>query len=127
MDRTEASAADRLAPGTGMALVAMAAAVFVVCNDFTAPAVALPTIEKDFNADISSVQWVINAYALIFGILIVPGGRLADMFGRRKMFFIGSAIFAGFSVLAGAPAGPRGGGGGGGPVGVGGGGGLGAP
>src|SRR5919197_1216794 len=117
----------KLAPGTGMALVGIAAAVFVVCNDFTAPAVALPTIEKDFNADISSVQWVINAYALIFGILIVPGGRLADMFGRRKMFFIGSAIFAGFSVLAGAPAGPRGGGGGGGPVGVGGGGGLGAP
>src|SRR5919198_4515749 len=96
----------KLAPGTGMALVGIAAAVFVVCNDFTAPAVALPTIEKDFNADISSVQWVINAYALIFGILIVPGGRLADMFGRRKMFFIGSAIFAGFSVLAGAAQSP---------------------
>jgi EmrB/QacA subfamily drug resistance transporter len=92
----------KLAPGTGMALVGIAAAVFVVCNDFTAPAVALPTIEKDFNTDIGSVQWVINAYALIFGILIIAGGRLADMFGRRKMFFIGSAIFAGFSVLAGA-------------------------
>src|SRR5436190_4889002 len=55
-----------LAPGTGMALVGIAAAVFVVCNDFTAPAVALPTIEKDFNTDIGSVQWVINAYALVF-------------------------------------------------------------
>jgi EmrB/QacA subfamily drug resistance transporter len=102
MDRTEASAQDRLAPGTGMALVAMAAAVFVVANDFTAPSVALPTIEHDFNADISSVQWVINAYSLLFGILIVTGGRLADMVGRRRMFFIGAAIFAGFSALAGA-------------------------
>jgi EmrB/QacA subfamily drug resistance transporter len=102
MDRTEASDPDRLAPGTGMALAAMAAAVFVVTNDFTAPAVALPTIEHDFNADIGSVQWVINAYSLLFGILIVTGGRLADMFGRRRMFFIGAAIFAGFSALAGA-------------------------
>ncbi|MGH3479127.1 MAG: MFS transporter, partial [Nocardioidaceae bacterium] len=43
----------------------------------------------------------INGYALVFGILIVSGGRLADMFGRRRIFFIGSAIFAVFSVLAG--------------------------
>lgn len=100
------SGTGKLAPGTGMALVGIAAAVFVVCNDFTAPAVALPTIEKDFNTDISSVQWVINAYALVFGILIIAGGRLADMFGRRKLFFIGSAIFAGFSVLAGAAQSP---------------------
>jgi EmrB/QacA subfamily drug resistance transporter len=106
MDRAEASAEVRLAPGTGMALVAMAAAVFVVCNDFTAPSVALPTIEHDFNTDISSVQWVINAYALLFGILLVTGGRLADMFGRRRMFFIGAAVFAGCSALAGAAQNP---------------------
>jgi EmrB/QacA subfamily drug resistance transporter len=89
-----------------MVLVAMAAAVFVVCNDFTAPSVALPTIEHDFNADLGSVQWVINAYSLLFGILIVTGGRLADMFGRRRIFFIGAAIFAGFSALAGAAQSP---------------------
>ena len=47
------------------------------------------------------MQWVINAYALIFGVLIVTGGRLADMFGRRRLFFIGAAIFAVFSLLAG--------------------------
>jgi EmrB/QacA subfamily drug resistance transporter len=106
MDPTQASEQDRLAPGTGMALVAMAAAVFVVCNDFTAPAVALPTIERDFNADLGSVQWVINAYSLLFGILIVTGGRLADMYGRRRIFLIGAAIFAGFSALAGAAQSP---------------------
>ena len=85
---------------TLVALVAMAMAVFVVANDITALSVALPDIEKDFDADVSSVQWVINIYALVFGVLIVTGGRLADMFGRRLIFFIGAGIFALFSVLA---------------------------
>ena len=85
---------------TLVALVAMAMAVFVVANDITALSVALPDIEKDFDADVSSVQWVINIYALVFGVLIVSGGRLADMFGRRLIFFIGAGVFALFSVLA---------------------------
>jgi EmrB/QacA subfamily drug resistance transporter len=88
--------------GTGLALTAMAISVFVIANDVTALSVALPDIEKDFDADVSTVQWVINAYALVFGVLIVTGGRLADMLGRRRVFFIGAAIFAGFSVLGGA-------------------------
>jgi EmrB/QacA subfamily drug resistance transporter len=88
--------------GTLLALGAMAMSVFVIANDVTALSVALPDIENDFDSDVSSVQWVINAYALIFGVLIVTGGRLADMFGRRRLFFIGSAIFAGFSLLGGA-------------------------
>jgi len=88
--------------GTLLALGAMALAVFVIANDLTALSVALPAIEKDFNSNVSAVQWVINAYALIFGVLIVTGGRLADMFGRRRLFFIGAAIFAAFSLLGGA-------------------------
>ena len=87
--------------GTLLALGAMALAVFVIANDITALSVALPDIENDFDSDVSTVQWVINAYALIFGVLIVTGGRLADMFGRRRLFFIGAAIFAAFSLLAG--------------------------
>jgi EmrB/QacA subfamily drug resistance transporter len=79
----------------------MALAVFVVANDFTALSVALPQIEHQFNADVSTVQWVINAYALVFGVLIVTGGRLADMFGRKRMFFIGAGIFAVFSLFGG--------------------------
>ena len=92
---------DRMTRGTVMALVAMGLAVFVVANDFTALSVALPTIERQFNTDVSTVQWVINAYALVFGVLIVTGGRLADMFGRKRMFFVGAGIFAVFSVLGG--------------------------
>jgi EmrB/QacA subfamily drug resistance transporter len=88
--------------GSTLALGAMAISVFVIANDVTALSVALPQIESDFDADVSTVQWVINAYALVFGVLIVTGGRLADMLGRRRVFFIGSAIFAAFSVLGGA-------------------------
>ena len=74
--------------GTLLALGAMALAVFVIANDITALSVALPPIEDEFDSDVSTVQWVINAYALVFGVLIVTGGRLADMFGRRRLFFI---------------------------------------
>ena len=87
---------------TILALVAMGVAVFIVANDFTALAVALPAIEKQFNSDVGTVQWVINAYALTFGVLIVVGGRLADIFGRKRIFILGAAIFASFSVLGGA-------------------------
>src|SRR5829696_7102133 len=80
----------------------MAMSVFVIANDVTALSVALPTIEDDFDADVTTVQWVINAYAVIFGVLLVTGCRLADMFGRRRIFFIGSAVFVTFSLLGGA-------------------------
>ena len=88
--------------GTWLALGAMAMSVFVIANDLTALSVALPQIEQDFDSDVSTVQWVVSAYALVFGVLIVTGGRLADMLGRRRIFFIGAAIFAAFSVLGGA-------------------------
>ena len=82
-------------------LFAMGLGIFVIANDVTAMSVALPAIERSFDTDVSTVQWVVNAYALIFGVLIVTGGRLADMFGRRRMLFVGAALFAGFSLLGG--------------------------
>jgi EmrB/QacA subfamily drug resistance transporter len=92
---------DRLNKSTILGLAAMALAVLVVANDFTALSVALPAIERDFGADVTTAQWVINGYALVFGVLIVTGGRLADMFGRRQIFFLGAGIFAVFSVIGG--------------------------
>jgi len=80
----------------------MGMAVVVIANDFTAVNVALPTMEVDFDTNINTIQWVINAYALTFGVMIVTGGRLADMFGRRNAFFLGAAIFASMSALGGA-------------------------
>ncbi len=93
--------ADRIEPGTAVALIAMGLGVIVIANDFTALNVALPAIEEDFNVDVGTSQWVINAYCLVFGMAIVTGGRLADLFGRRRAFFVGSVLFAGFSLLGG--------------------------
>ncbi len=98
-DGAKAGALDRQ---TKLALAAMALAIFVIANDFTALAVALPDIEKDLRSDVTASQWVLNAYTLVFGVLIVTGGRLADIHGRRKIFFIGISIFAAFSALGAA-------------------------
>jgi len=84
-----------------LALVAMGLSVIVLAQDFSAVNVALPDIERELDSDIGTVQWVINAYALVFAMLIVTGGRLADQFGRRRVFFIGTTIFVLFSTLAG--------------------------
>ncbi len=89
-------------PTPWLALLAMGASVIVIANDFSAINVAIPTMEKDFHTNVNTMQWVINAYALTFGVLIVTGGRLADMFGRRRAFFLGTAIFASMSALGGA-------------------------
>jgi len=87
--------------GTKVALVAMSLGVFLIANDFTALAVAIPNIEHDLDTSLTSAQWVINAYALVFGVLIVTGGRFADLFGRKRIFMIGAALFAAFSLLSG--------------------------
>lgn len=84
-----------------LGLVAMGIAVLVIANDFTALSVAIPAIEQNFGVDLTTAQWVINGYAMVFGVLIVTGGRLADMFGRRTVFMLGAAIFAAFSVIGG--------------------------
>jgi EmrB/QacA subfamily drug resistance transporter len=97
----QAVQADALSTAQIMGLGAMALAVLVIANDFTALSVALPAIEQAFDADVTTVQWIITGYALVFGVLIVTGGRLADMFGRRHIFFVGTAIFALFSALGG--------------------------
>ena len=81
----------------------MGAAVFVIANDFSAINVALPTMESDFHTNINTIQWVVNAYALTFGVLIVTGGRLADMFGRR----VSSSSARGSSRRCRRPAAPR--------------------
>jgi len=94
-------ATERLDKDTIIGLFAMAVGILVVANDFTALSVAIPAIEKSFNADVTTAQWVINSYAMVFGVVIVTGGRLADMFGRRRIFLVGAGIFAVFSLIGG--------------------------
>ena len=92
---------DHLSKATILGMIAMGVAVLVVANNFTALSVALPAIEDDLHTKVATVQWGINGYAMVFGVLIVTGGRLADMFGRRRIFFAGATIFAGFSLIGG--------------------------
>jgi len=69
--------------------------------DITAINVAIPAIEKTFKTDVETIQWLVNGYILSFGVLMVTFGRLADIFGRKKIFFMGLFVF-GLSSLAGA-------------------------
>src|SRR5918999_3223441 len=75
-------------------LGAMCFALFMVMLDNTVTNVALPSIQRDFDASLSALEWTINAYTLTFAVLLVTGGRLGDIFGRRLVFLIGVVIFA---------------------------------
>ena len=75
-------------------LAAMCFALFMVMLDNTVVNVALPSIQRDLHASISGLEWTVNAYTLTFGMLIVTGGRLGDLFGRRRMFLFGVVVFA---------------------------------
>jgi EmrB/QacA subfamily drug resistance transporter len=75
-------------------LGAMSFALFMVMLDNTAVNVALPSIQEDFDASLSSLEWTVNAYTLTFAVLLVTGGRLGDIFGRRRMFLFGVVVFA---------------------------------
>ena len=85
-------------------LGAMCFALFMVMLDNTVVNVALPSIQRDLDADIGDLEWVINSYTLTFAVLIATGGRLGDIFGRRAMFLLGVIVFAATSATAGLAA-----------------------
>jgi EmrB/QacA subfamily drug resistance transporter len=87
-------------PRRWKALSILALADFVVILDATIVNIALPSIGRDLQASTASLSWVISAYVLAFGGLLLLGGRLADLFGRRRLFIAGLATF-GFASLAG--------------------------
>ncbi|MGE5327813.1 MAG: MFS transporter [Thiobacillus sp.] len=75
-------------------------ALAIILIDATLLNVSLSTLVKDLNTDIQSLQWVITAYSLTIASLTITGGRLGDLFGRKKMFVIGAALFAVGSFIA---------------------------
>jgi EmrB/QacA subfamily drug resistance transporter len=75
-------------------LAAMCFALFMIMLDNTVVNVALPSIQKDLGASLSSLEWTVNAYTLTFAVLLVTGGRLGDILGRRRMFLFGVVVFA---------------------------------
>ncbi|GAA0970467.1 MFS transporter [Actinocorallia libanotica] len=96
-DREEDSAP----PHSGLALVVIAAAQLMVVLDGTITNIALPSIQTDLGMSASGLAWVVNSYALAFGGLLLLGGRSGDLFGRRRMFRIGLAVFTVASLLGG--------------------------
>jgi MFS family permease len=74
-------------------LGAMCFALFMIMLDNTVVNVALPAIQRDLGSSISGLEWTVNAYTLSFAVLLVTGGRLGDIFGRRRMFLFGVVVF----------------------------------
>jgi len=83
------------------ALVLIVTAQFMVILDVAIVNVALPSIKTDLNFSSANLQWVISAYAILFGGTLLLGGRLADLLGRRRIFMSGLALFAVSSLLCG--------------------------
>jgi len=82
-------------------LGAMCFALFMIMLDNTVVNVALPSIQRDLDASISGLEWTVNGYTLSFAVLLATGGRLGDIFGRRRMFLTGVVVFALSSATAG--------------------------
>jgi EmrB/QacA subfamily drug resistance transporter len=84
-----------------LTLAAVAFAVFVTTLDNTIVNVALPSIQRDLHLGLSGLAWVVDAYILSFAVLLLTGGRLADSFGRRRLFLAGLSVFTLASLFAG--------------------------
>src|SRR5881398_3374905 len=84
-----------------LALAVLVTAQFMVVLDVAIVNVALPTIKTDLHFSQESLQWVITAYSILFGGVLLLGGRLADLLGRRRLFVVGLALFTVSSLLDG--------------------------
>jgi EmrB/QacA subfamily drug resistance transporter len=90
----------RLDPRRWITLAIVVVSAFIVVLDNTVLNVAIPTILREFNTTLPSLEWVITGYALTFATLLIIGGRLGDVYGHRRVFMIGAALFGVGSLLA---------------------------
>ena len=84
-----------------LALIVVCLGQFMVVLDATIVNVALPSIQTDLVIPDSSLQWIVNAYTLVFGGFLLLGGRAADLFGRRNLFIAGVTVFSVASLVNG--------------------------
>jgi EmrB/QacA subfamily drug resistance transporter len=98
-ERTQPSVTDR---SRWIALVVLCAGALMIILDMTIVNVALPSIQHDLHFSQSNLAWVVNAYLITFGGLLLLAGRLGDLLGRRNVFLIGLAVFVAASALCGA-------------------------
>jgi MFS family permease len=87
--------------GAALAMTVTCAAQFVLQLDFSVVNVALPTIQRELGMAAAQLQWIVTGYALTFGSLLLAGGRLADLLGRRRLLAAGLVVFALASLACG--------------------------
>jgi MFS family permease len=81
-------------PSRWLALALLCIAQFMVVLDVQVVVIALPAMQREFSISQTNLPWIINAYALLFGGLLILAGRAADLFGRRRFFIAGLLLFA---------------------------------
>src|SRR6516162_4612809 len=84
-----------------LALIVLCLGTLMIVLDSTIVNVALPSIRKDLGFSDSTLAWVVNAYLLTFGGFLLLGGRLGDLFGHRRLFLVGVALFTAASLVCG--------------------------
>jgi EmrB/QacA subfamily drug resistance transporter len=84
-----------------LTLFAVSFGLFMIMLDNTVVNVALPTMQRDLHVSVSQLEWVVIAYALTFAALLITGGKLGDLYGRRRLFVIGLAVFTLSSLACG--------------------------
>jgi EmrB/QacA subfamily drug resistance transporter len=84
-----------------LVLVVLTTGFFMILLDTTIVNVAIPAMSKGLNATLDEILWVLNAYILVYAVLLIPAGRLGDLFGQRNMFALGLAVFTVASALCG--------------------------
>jgi len=85
----------------GLALALLCSVQFMLILDLTIVNVALPSVQRALASSREDLQWVVSAYALSFGGFLMLAGRAADLYGRRRFFMLGLALFAGASLAGG--------------------------
>jgi MFS family permease len=91
----------RAEPNRWLVLTIVCVAQFMVVLDATVVNVALPTIQRDLKFTVADLQWIINAYTLVFGGFLLLGGRASDLLGRQRLFIAGVVIFTVASAING--------------------------
>ena len=88
-------------PRRWWSLAALAFSLFMIYLDTTVVNVALPAIQADLHVTLAELEWTVNAYTLAFAVLLLSGGKLADLLGRRRIFLAGLVVFTSSSLLCG--------------------------
>src|SRR5436190_22727876 len=107
MTQAQAGTAEQRAEPPGdrsrwIALYVLCAGMLMIVLDITVVDVALPSIKDDLGFNQSSLAWVVNAYLISFGGLLLLAGRFGDLLGRKRIFMVGLAVFTTASIVCGA-------------------------